>query len=446
MRKSFVLLLGCGFAFAESPLTLEQCRKLASGNNAELAQARLETESAEQTRKSAFVNFFPQISLGAVAMAARDPLVNIRTPGGNLPVFDGNPANLATATQFAYMPGGEMAMADKANVLLLAATQPVFAGGRVVNGNRLAALGVEIARDKETMARRDAVAKVEDKYWQLLALAEKRRTLDAYDTLLTALERRVGDGRASGVVSNNDLLKVRLKRSESKVDRARLESGSRLSAQDLRRHLGLPDDTILALADSMGSPEDPAAWGGEETGALDRRVEIHLLERAVRAEELQADLKRGAMLPTVSVGANVLRADVGAMGASSNALVFAMASVPVTGIWSGAHDLAGQRAKARLAQVRLIDTRRLVAMGIAKDWDDLRTAYRAASVSDEAVAQAEVNLMEEDERYRAGVSTLSDLLEAQVLLQQARGRRIDARVEYWSAREAWKRSVARDRM
>ena len=314
MRKSFLILLSAGLVWAESPLTLDQCRKLASENSADLVQARLETESAEQTRKSAFVNFFPQITAGAVAMAAKDPLVDIKTQGGNLPVFDGNPANLPLATQFAYMPGGEMAMADKANVLLVSAVQPVFAGGRVVNGNRLAALGVEIARDKEAIAKRDAVAKVEDKYWQLLALAEKRRTLDAYDTLLAALERRVGDGRASGVVSNNDLLKVRLKRSESTVDRGRLESGLRLSAQDLRRHLGLPDDTILALADSLGTPEDPAAWGGEGAGALDRRVEIHLLERAARAEELQADIKRGAMLPTVSVGANVLRTDLGGDG------------------------------------------------------------------------------------------------------------------------------------
>lgn len=445
MRKSFLILLSAGLVWAESPLTLEQCRKLASENSADLVQARLETESAEQTRKSAIVNFFPQITAGAVAMAAKDPLVDIRTQGGNLPVFDGNPANLANATQFAYMPGGGMSMADKANVLLVSAVQPVFAGGRVVNGNRLAALGVEIARDKEEMARRDAMAKAEDKYWRLLALAEKRRTLDAYDSLLASLERQVRDGRASGVVSNNELLKVALKRSESRVDRGRLESGLRLSAQDLRRHLGLPDDTILGLADSLGIPEDPSGWSKEGEGALDRRVELHLLDRAVRAEELQADMKRGAMLPTVSVGANWLRTDVGGMGATSNALVFAMASVPVTGIWSCAHDLAGQKAKARLAQVRLADTKRLVAMGLSRDWDDLQTAYRAASVSEEAVAQAEANLKEEDERYRAGVSTISDLLEAQVLLQQARGGRIDARVAYWSAREGWRRSVARDR-
>lgn len=445
MRKSFLILLSAGLVWAESPLTLEQCRKLAGENNADLVQARLETESAEQTRKAAFVNFFPQITAGAVAMAAKDPLVNIKTQGGNLPVFDGNPANLANATQFAYMPGGGMSMADKANVLLVSAVQPVFAGGRVVNGNRLAALGVEIARDKEEMARRDAVGKAEDKYWQLLALAEKRRTLDAYDSLLAALERRVRDAKASGVVSNNDLLKVALKRSEARVNRGRLESGMRLSARDLRRHLGIADDTILTLADSLAVPEDPAAWVAEGDGALDRRVELHLLDRAVRAEELQSDMKRGEMLPTLSVGANWLRTDVGGMGASSNAVVFAMASVPVTEIWSGAHHLAGQKAKARIAQVRLADTKRLVAMGVAKDWDDLATAYRTVLVSDEAVAQAEANLKDEDERYRAGVSTISDLLEAQVLLQQARSGRIDARAAYWSAREAWKRSVAIDR-
>ncbi|HLP41967.1 MAG TPA: TolC family protein [Fibrobacteria bacterium] len=441
MRKFILILLSTGLVGAEAPLTLDQCRKLASENNADLVQARLETVSAEQTRKSAVVNFFPRITAGAVTMAAKDPLVNIKTQGGNLPVFDGNLANLATATQFAYMPSGEMAMLDKATALVVSAVQPVFAGGQVVNGNRLAALGVVIARDKEALAKRDAVAKVEDKYWRLLALAEKRRTLDAYDSLLASLERQVRDGRASGVASNNDLLKVTLKRSELRVERGRLESGLRLSAQDLRRHLGLSEDTIVSLADSLGAPRDPSSWRKEGEGALDRRIELHLLERVVRAEELQADMKRGTMLPTVSVGATWLHTDLGGMDASSNALMFAMAIVPVTGIWSSAHDLAGQKAKARIAHVRLAETKRLLAMGLAKDWDDLQTAYRAARVSEEAVDQAEANLKEQEERYRAGVSTLSDLLEAQVLLQQTRDHRIDSRAEYWSACEAWKRSA-----
>ncbi|HOX53058.1 MAG TPA: TolC family protein, partial [Fibrobacteria bacterium] len=319
-----------------------------------------------------------------------------------------------------------------------------FAGGRVVNGNRLASLGVRIAQDRESLARRDAVAKTEDKYWNMLELAGKRRALDAYDSLLEALARQVRDARAAGVANDNDLLKVALKRGESRVDRGRLESGMRLSALDLRRHLGLAEDTAISLADSLGAPEDPASLGNQREGALERRVEIRLLERAVEAEQIQASMKAGTMLPTVSVGAALVRTDVEGMGASSNAMAFAMASVPLTGIWSGAHDLAAQRAKARLAQVRLAETKRLVALGVAKDWDDLVIAYRAWVVSQDAVFQAETNLKTEEERFRGGVSTVSDLLEAQVMLQQARSQRIDRIGEYWSAREAWRRAVARD--
>ena len=50
-----------------------------------------------------------------------------------------------------------------------------------------------------------------------------------------------------GLVTGNDQLKVRLKRAEAAVDRRRLESGIRLSARDLRRHIGLPPGDSLDL-------------------------------------------------------------------------------------------------------------------------------------------------------------------------------------------------------
>ena len=37
-------------------------------------------------------------------------MMEIEKQGGNLPVYDVNPANLATATQYAYLPGSAMGM------------------------------------------------------------------------------------------------------------------------------------------------------------------------------------------------------------------------------------------------------------------------------------------------------------------------------------------------
>jgi multidrug efflux pump subunit AcrB/outer membrane protein TolC len=439
------LLLAPSIAHAQTgPLSLAQARALALENNSQVKESRLDVEAAEETREAAHTRYFPSVSASAVGFLAVNPLAQISTPGGNLPVYDGNPATLAKASQFAYMPASAMSMAGRGTLFALSAVQPLYAGDRVTNGNRLAELGIQVARDKAVLSRRDVLAQTEEKYWQLVVLAEKRRTLEAYEALLDGLDREVTDAVDAGLLTRNDQLKVRLRRSEATVDRQRLDSGTRLSARDLRRHIGLPEGDTIALADGLDAPEDPAALAKERLGASARRPELRLLDAAVRAEHLQTALKRGEMLPTVSVGGSVFRADIAGLEGDTNALVFGMLSVPLSGIWEGVHATESQHKRELIAERRLAETRDLVHLEIEKTWSDLQTAWSAARVSDEAVEQSEVNVKEESDRHASGLVTFSDVLEAHVLRQQALNRRVDARGEYWLKRSAFLRAVSRD--
>ncbi len=425
----------------EGPYTLARCRELALQNNARVQEARLEIEAAQETKDAAFTKYFPQVSASAVGLLAARPLMEMQTHGGDLPVYDGNPANLANPTQFAYMPGGTMSLAEHVTTLALSATQPLYAGGRIRHGNQLAELGVQIAKDQAVLARRDALALTEEKYWRLVTLAEKLRTLDAYETLLESLDRQVKAGVAAGLLTRNDLLKVSLKRSEARADRFRLESGLQLAARDLRQHIGLGDSDRISLADGLEPPPDPAPLAVQREGAAARRPELRLLAGAVRAERLQTSLKRGEMLPTLAVGGAVYRADVSGMPGTTNALVFGTLSVPLSGIWEGSHATASQRRKEAVATRKLDDTRELVNLEIEKTWSDLAAAWRVSLVSEEALTQADVNLKEESDRYANGLKTFSDVLEAQVLRQQTVDHRLDARGEYWLKRSAYLRAV-----
>lgn len=437
------VLVSPSVAQAESPAySLAQCRQLALDNNAEVQEAGLEIQASHETKAAAYTKYFPKVSAMAVGMAAVDPLMKIQTPGGNLPVYDGNVANLASATQFAYMPPGSMSAAGRATALSVMAIQPVYVGGRIRNGNRLAEEGERVAEQKAVMSRREVNAQTEEKYWRLVTLQEKLQTLAAYERLLAELDKQATDGVSAGILTRNDQLKVSLKRSEVAVDRRRIEDGLRLSARDLRHHVGLAAGDHISLSDGLPEPVDPTALKQTEAGAIARRPEVALLESAVRAERLQAALKRGEMLPTVSVGAAAYRADIEGMPGSTNALVFGMLNVPLSDIWTASHELASQRAKESIAQKKLLDTEELLVLQIEKTWSDLVTAWQAAQVSERAVEQADVNLSEETDRHTSGLVSFSDLLEAQVLRQQALDRRIDLRSDYWLKRSAYLRSTA----
>ena len=440
----FLALLPAAARAQGQTLTLDECKAMALKNNAQIQESRLNIEAAEETSRAARTKQFPQVSASMTSLLAWDPLAKIETAGGNLPVFDGNLANLHSATQFAYFPGGTMELADRASVETLTAVQPVFTGGRIANGNRLARVGVQAARDRSEMSERDVLAETEEKYWRLVALQEKRRTLDAYETLLAELDRQVTDALTAGLLTSNDQLKVRLKRAEARVDRQRLDNGLRLAARDLRRHIGLAPGDAIAVVETLLPPVDPAPLQQGEPGALDRRVETRLLTSAVRAEELQLALKRGEMRPTVGIGASLLRLDVHGMAGMTNAVVFGQVSVPISGLWEGRHIVASQNRRIAIAKSKLASTRELLALGIEKNWTDLQAAWDTYVVSGQAIEQAEVNVKEQSDRYTNGMAPFSDLLEAQVLMQQSRDRRTDAAVDYWVRRAAYLRAIARD--
>ncbi|MFZ2490546.1 MAG: efflux RND transporter permease subunit [Thermoanaerobaculia bacterium] len=418
-----LVLLACAAVPAhaqEPPITLKQLRALTLQHNADVKAADLAVSAAGETRKAASTKYFPQVSAGAITVASQSPLVEIATGGGS------------------------MALAKDGYAATLTAVQPLYAGGRIENGNLLATLGVDVAGDNAVMARRDALALTEEKYSRIIELTEKERTLKAYESLLVALEAQANDAVEAGIATRNDLLKVVVKRKQAEVDRLRIESGLRLATRDLRRHVGLPEGDAIALAEGLASPQDPTPLGETREGGIERRPEIRQLERAVQAERLQTALKRGEMLPTVSVGAMALRYDFSGLSTLNDVAVFGTVNVPISAHWEGAHAMAAQRAKEEIARNRLAETRSLIALEIERSWDDLHAAWRAAEVEEAAVEQAEVNLREEKDRYTSGIVTLSDLLEAEVLLHQAQDARIEARRIYWLKRSAYLRAIGRE--
>jgi outer membrane protein TolC len=433
-------LLAAPASAQETPLTLEQCRSLTLRQNAEIRSSDLSVVEAEATARAARTKYSPEISAGATALTAATSFVKIGSHGGNLPVFDGSTRTALTAS----LPSGSTAMARHGYVGFLTAAQPLYAGGRITNGNRLASLGIEVARENGLIARRDALALTEEKYWRVVDLSEKQQTLEAYDALLKALEAQARDAVDAGLATRNDLLKVTVQRKKVDVDRMRLQSGIRLSARDLRRHIGLMEGDTISLADTLATPSDPTLLKETGEAGLARRPEMRQLERAVRAERLQTALKRGEMLPTASIGALALRYEFSGLPPVSNVAVLGSVTIPISARREVAQGIAAQRAREQIAENRVDSSRHLIALEIEKRWDDLHVAWRAAEVADAAIDQSELNLREERDRYAAGLSTLSDLLEAEVLLHQAHDQRIDARRDYWLARAAYLRAIGRD--
>jgi outer membrane protein len=427
---TIAILVCINSGFAQKILTLEESKQFALQNNNKIKNGILEIEASRQTRKAAVTKYFPSISASGAMFEAQKNMMEISTSGGNLPVYNGNLANLRAATQFAYMPASTMGLMKSGTIGMITAVQPIFAGGRIWNGNRLAGLCEDASEYKNKLAQNEVILKTEEQYWLVVSLNEKQKTIQTYEELLNKLQAQVEDAYSSGVVSKNDMLKVKVKRSEVLLNKSKLENGRKLATMAFCQYIGIPYDSTLILIDSLFVVGLPQSYYVDHAEALKNRSEYQLLQASVRAEELQSNMKFGEYLPQVAVGVSGLYMKLDESKDRTLGMAFGTVSIPISGWWEASHSLSERNVKEQIAKNNLKDNSELLLLQMQKAWQDLIDAHKQVFLSEEAKMQADENLKVNEDSYDNGMISVADLLEAQALQQQLNNQLTDAKAGY----------------
>ncbi len=409
-------------------LNLDSCKQMTLRNNKKIKESQLEVMASQQQRKNAFTNYFPKVSASATHLQANNYLVKGKIPEMNLPVYDGNPASLQTPTLFAYVPAIPINLLDQMSVGNLTVAVPIYAGGRIRNGNKLAGIGEVVSKQQQSMTTTEALVHTEELYWTLVSLKEKQKTLASYMKLLDTLHHNVENYLKAGMVQRNDLLKVQLKQNELKTNNLKLNNGTEITTRALCQQIGIPYnasinfeiDPIMQI--SMTSPVN-----ADE--AVKQRYEFQLLNKAVEAEELQKRMTMGEYLPQLSLSGMGYYANI-AGNTQKNALALVNLSIPISDWWGGTHKIKQQNIKLEKARTSLEENSELLTLQIEQVGNELEECWFKIQVSQSSVEQAKENLKITNDNYSAGTIGVSDLLEAQALFQEASDNLIDAQCNY----------------
>ncbi len=428
---TFLILIGISPTLsAQNNYSLRQCKILALQNNARVKNKVLDVEASEQVKKAAFTKYFPQVEATALSFQFDKPLMEMNIPGGNLPVYDGNPGNLATATQFAYFPGVSISMFEKGTIGLVTATQPVFAGRRIVTGNKLASLGIEVNQIQLGATQDEISLETEKQYWQIVAFGEKMKTLKRYIQMVDTLHKEVDDAFQAGLITRNDILKVELKQNELQMNLLRLENGISLSKMALCQYVGVIYNPEINFADSLVGADDPQLIYTNHQQALVNRAEYKLLQKSTEAEKYQTQMQRGEYMPQLGVGVGGQYLDVMDDKSSTIGMVFGSVQVPISGWWEASHKLKERRLKEEQNQNTVNDNTEKLLLQMQQARNMLGEDYQQVQLAGVSIRQAEENLKVNRDNYEAGMVNVSDMLEAQAQLQQSHDRFTDALIQY----------------
>ena len=431
MKKILAIIAGsvccCVTATAQRSYTLEQIKDSALQNNIAIRNAQHNIDAAKEQRKEAFTKYFPNVSgtglwfnaNKGMAQTTLNPSESI-SPELGMALAQSLPAEALAALGNPI----SISMMKNGTIGSLMAVQPVFAGGQIINGNKLAKVGEDVSRLQLQLSENEVEKTAEQYFWQLASLQEKMKTVNAVDTLLADIRKDVDVAVRAGVAMRNDLLQVQLRQNDIESQRLKLQNGISIVRLLLSQYCGLRD-TSFVITFQTAMPE-MVDCGVRNVESL---PEYQLLGKQIEAADLQKKLAIGQNLPSVAVGAgynyhNLLDND------HSFGMVFATVSVPISDWWGGSHVIKRRKIEHQQAQEQLADNTQLLQIRMQNAWNGVVESYQQLQLSLRSIEQAEENLRLNRDYYRAGTSKMSDLLEAQLLYQQSLDKHTDAFADY----------------
>ena len=429
-------LVGCGFATAQTTYSLEQLKQLAVENNYSLRSARNAIQQSKEVESEAWTKYFPQVSALGLGFQNNKPMID----------YDIElPDVLAAIVPQGLIPAN-ISLMKKGVYGSVSAIQPVFMGGQIINGNKLAKVGVE-ASELQLEASEDQVElTTEQYYWQIVSLKEKVLTLVFVHDLLVQLEKDVTNMVRVGAVNRNDLLQVQLRKGEIETAQLELENGLTTVSQLLAQHVGKTGEAIdisMPNGFAVGTvPELPIALRQDHQTALAATPQYRLLEKNVESHRLQHKMKVGQNMPNVGVGASYSYNDF--FEKSSSAMVFAAVQVPISGWWGGSHAIKRQKLALQDAQEQMEDNGQKLVIRMNNAWAAVETSHKKLLIAHDAIEQAEENLRLNKDYYRVGSTKMSDLLLGQQQYQQARDRYTDAFADFQTKQLEYRQATGQE--
>jgi outer membrane protein TolC len=281
-------------------------------------------------------------------------------------------------------------------------------------------------------------------YYLLFATREAvEATVAAERSALQSLEAARARLRA-GSATRADVLQAQTAHSQAVFNRTQAEGDAARSQGVLANVLGISPDRTLRIT----PPPDLEAQRAIErsvgellAAARVQRPDLAAAQARVRAAESNVRVRESAAKPTVSLfGSTGVTLSSpgpdpvsGAIGLSINIPIF-------TGYFNAyrIQQAREQVLEQAATRDRLADD---VALEVWRAYQDLRTEGQSFTTANDLVASAQESYNVALARYRAGVGTVIDLLNAQTALSAALVQRIEARLRWNVAKAALARAV-----
>ncbi len=310
----------------------------------------------------------------------------------------------------------------------VSASYDIFRGGGKFFDLWSARAGLRSARANERQARFESALQTESDYYAVVA--ERELTRVASERVRRA-EEQLSVARArvvSGAAVQSDSLQLFLELTRAQVDLLRQEANLRVSRYQLGRRIGADGPVSAAPLDTLPAPALPLSEADAVAEAV--RGSPRVVQAQADAAAASSAFKSvwSQYLPSFTFFTQYTGFDESFFPDATERTLWGFSlDIP---IWDNAQrELRLSEARTTKAITRALrdDTQRGVGRDVVEAYQLYETARAAARLATTAVVVARENLRVQEERYRAGATTIIDLITAQVDMADAEAGVVQAR-------------------
>ncbi|UZD40843.1 TolC family protein [Capnocytophaga ochracea] len=411
----------------QKELTLKDAIRYALENKADAEKARLEVTKSEYKIQEVRANALPSIS--ASGGMVYNPKLQATYIDGSTFAFPGMPASNEPIKMEMGQKWSANAEAKLTQVLF---NQTVFMGLKAARTTR------EFYMLNQQLTENEIIEKVAQAYYQVY---QTRQTLENIESNLALTEKTANVVKGlnqSGLSKKIDVDRTTVAVNNLKSARQQALNGVQLSENALKYMIGMPMSEVITLPKEGFEANYDLAF---EKGNSNTRIELQVLEKQKQLLDLNTKVQRAALYPSLALQATYGYLSMGpktpiiygkkdkVYGADYSAITLGV-NIP---IFSG----FGTRAKIHQAQIEsqaleatLKDTRLAMDLAYENAHSQLTNNLLTIDSQKENVKLAEEVLLNTQNNYQQGLASLTDLLEAERSLSDAKNNYTNALLDY----------------
>ena len=399
--------------------TLEESIREALSKNRALKAKEEGVIQATYVEKQAKTDFFPKLSTSYGYTRLSEP-----------PSF----GNMVMGTENNYQWKGTV-------------TQPVFTGFALISAHRLSELGIDQSKLNIELSKLDLTLNVKKAYFEIL-MADKTIEVTTKD-----VESRKSNVNVAlnffkvGLIPINDVLKAEVELANAQQQLITSRNASLFARAAFNAVLSKPINTPVEVVDILKYKPEHGDLENYIKEAFENRPEMKLLDINILQRDQEIRLTKSENYPKINFQYDYIKEgdspDVSGSDFSDSDTWTVMAVCSWT-LWEWGKTRYKVKEKESLknelmqTKLALEDNIRLEVKGEVLA---LKNAAENIPTTRKAVEQGEENLRVNNERYKAKMTTITEVLDAQSLLTQARANHYRALYNHNLAKARLQRAI-----